>query len=142
MSDELLTLEEREVIRLAGDLWNHIVKAIPEGHAREKDLDELRVHIHGIQRAFMAQAAARSYPHLFRGLGGNPFAEPNHVRLLMSGMAICQVPYETLPQSIMPIGELSDMCPDCRKVLERVGKDVKKIYERLPDRLRRMARRS
>lgn len=144
MTDELLTVDEREVVRLAGDLWNHIVKAIPEGHARDKDLDELRAHIHEIQRAFMSQAAARAYPELFRGLGGNSFnePEPNHIRLLMSGMAICQVPYEMLPMSIMPVGEFSDICSDCMKVLARVGKDVNKIYERLPDRLRRMARRS
>ena len=144
MTDELLTVEEREVVRLAGDLWTHIVKAIPEGHAKEKDLDELRAHIHGIQRAFMAQAAARGYPELFRGLGGPVFfkTEPNHIRLLQSNFAICKVPYEMLPQTIVPTSDLSDICPDCLKVLERMGKDVKTLYERLRPYLRRVAGRS
>lgn len=67
--EEILTDKEKEVIQKAGELWNLICKAIPEGPARENDLDELIFHIHGIQRAFMCCAAARAYPELFRPLG-------------------------------------------------------------------------
>lgn len=62
--------EEKSVINLAGRLWNEICKAVPDGPARKDDLRELMFHIHAIQRAMMANAAARAYPHLYRSLGG------------------------------------------------------------------------
>ena len=67
----LLTDAEHEVIERAGDLWNSICAAIPEGPTREADLGELVVHIHAIQHAFMANAAARAHPDTYRTLGGS-----------------------------------------------------------------------
>lgn len=71
-----LTDAEQQVIRQAGDLWNAICAAVPEGPARANDLGELVGHIHAIQHAFMANAAARAYPHLYRVLGESGSSEP------------------------------------------------------------------
>ena len=66
----LLTPAEHEVIRIAADLWNAMCSAIPDGPTREADLAELIQHIHAIQHAFLANAAARAYPDTYRRLGG------------------------------------------------------------------------
>lgn len=67
---ELLTADEKKVINDAGQLWNAIAKLVPSGPTRDADLKELVVHVHSIQRAVMANAAARAYPDEFRILGG------------------------------------------------------------------------
>lgn len=68
--DAGLTDAEHAVVRLAGDLWNAICVAIPDGPTRANDLGELVVHVHAIQHAVMANAAARAYPETYRLLGG------------------------------------------------------------------------
>lgn len=65
-----LTDEEHDVVRRAGDLWNAMCAAIPEGPTRDADLAELIHHVHAIQHTFMANAAARAYPDTYRLLGG------------------------------------------------------------------------
>ena len=70
VSEGLLTDDEHKVVRLAGDLWNQIVRMIPDGPTRDDDLHELIVHVHAIQHAIMANAAARAYPETYRLLGG------------------------------------------------------------------------
>jgi len=71
----LLTKDEHAAVRLAGDLWNHLCRTIPDGPTRDADLRELVVHIHAIQHAVMANAAARAYPDTYRLLGGTLRAE-------------------------------------------------------------------
>lgn len=68
---DLLTDEEQHVIQLAADLAAAIAAAIPAGPNRVADLNELLVPVHHIQHAFMAQAAARAMPELYRPLGGS-----------------------------------------------------------------------
>lgn len=68
MSD-LLTPDERLALGETADLWNRLSRIVGDGPARIADLAELATHIHGIQRAVMAQAAARECPHLYRLLG-------------------------------------------------------------------------
>lgn len=65
----LLTDEEIEFVRSAGQLWNLLCALVPAGPTREADLGEAVVHIHALQHMVMAQAAARAYPTLFRELG-------------------------------------------------------------------------
>lgn len=68
----LLTEAEHRAIRQAGDLWNTLVEIVNAGGANTADEDcrELVVHVHAIQHAVMAQAAARAYPDTYRPLGG------------------------------------------------------------------------
>lgn len=65
----LLTEAEKQIIADAGQLWNKICAAIPDGATRDADLAELIAPIHLIQRYFMGQAAARTYPGSYRLLG-------------------------------------------------------------------------
>ena len=67
---DLLTEDEQDVISLAGELWSRLCRAIPDGPTRTADLRELCTHIHAIQHAVMANAAARAYPDTYRLLGG------------------------------------------------------------------------
>ena len=68
--DGLLTAAEHAVVRRAGELWNAICAAV-EGPTRDADLRELVPHVHAIQHAFMANAAARAYPETYRRLGSS-----------------------------------------------------------------------
>jgi hypothetical protein len=69
---DVLTEAEHEAMRMTADLWNHLCSAVVRGGGtRSGDLAELAAHIHGIQHAVMAQAAARAYPDLYRPLGGS-----------------------------------------------------------------------
>lgn len=65
----MLTDQEHAAIEAAGQLWNALCRIVGDGPSRAGDLDELRFHIHGIQRAVMKQAAARAYPDRYRLLG-------------------------------------------------------------------------
>jgi hypothetical protein len=67
---DLLTPDEHEAVRLAGELWNALCRIPAGGPTHDADLRELCAHIHAIQHAVMAQAAARAYPTLYRPLGG------------------------------------------------------------------------
>ena len=70
MSD-LLTDDEREALRLSGQLANACRKVIGDGPNANHDWAEMAAHIHNIQHALMSQAAARAYPTEFRLLGGS-----------------------------------------------------------------------
>ena len=72
MSDELMNPEEHHAMVLTANLWNHLSQSVVgDGTGRDGDIRELMFHIHGIQRAIMAQAAARAYPEKYRLLGGD-----------------------------------------------------------------------
>lgn len=66
---DLLTEDERRAIELAGELYGVLCKVVGDGPPREGDLAELCSSIHVVQRAVMAQAAARAYPEQYRLLG-------------------------------------------------------------------------
>jgi hypothetical protein len=66
----LLTPDEHEAVRQAGELYTMIAsRVIAHGPTRHDDLAEIRAAIHVIQRAVLAQAAARAHPREFRKLG-------------------------------------------------------------------------
>jgi hypothetical protein len=70
-----LTDDEHAAVRAAGDLWGLLVAVTGDGPSREGDLAELVGHIHAIQNAVLAQAAARAYPDRYRLMGGPPVTE-------------------------------------------------------------------
>jgi DNA-binding transcriptional regulator YhcF (GntR family) len=66
----LLTADERQAVREAGRLYTYIAERVVAGGAtRNDDLAEFRAAFHVIQRAVLAQAAARAYQGEFRLLG-------------------------------------------------------------------------
>lgn len=69
--EQPLTADEIAVIQHVADLWNALCKIVADGPSREGDLAELAGAIHVIQRAVMAQAAARAYPDWLRLLGSD-----------------------------------------------------------------------
>jgi hypothetical protein len=69
-NEDLLTEDEKKAISLAGELYTLIVrKVIGNGRARLADAAEIAIHIHDIQNAILAQAAARAFPETYRLLG-------------------------------------------------------------------------
>jgi len=66
---QLLTPDEKDCIKLAGELWNLLCKVVQPGPTAEGDTTELIHHIHAIQHTVMAQAAARAFPDRYRLLG-------------------------------------------------------------------------
>jgi hypothetical protein len=72
----VLTDDERELIQDLGRIYRRIAGITGGEPTREDDLREIRFHIHGLQRAIMAQAAARAYPGDVRGLGGAVVVPP------------------------------------------------------------------
>ena len=69
-AEGLLTADEREAVRLAGQLYTLIAgHVVTDGPTRDDNLAEVRAAVHLIQRAVLAQAAARAYPLEFRLLG-------------------------------------------------------------------------
>lgn len=69
-AEHLLTEDERTALRLSGELANACHRIIGDGPTAEHDWAEMASHIHVIQHAVMAQAAARAYPDEYRLLGG------------------------------------------------------------------------
>jgi hypothetical protein len=65
----VLTPDEHRAIQQAGVLWGTLCAVVADGPTRTADLAELIVHVHAIQHAVMAQAAARAHPDLYRLLG-------------------------------------------------------------------------
>lgn len=65
----MLTYQEHQAVTVAGNLYTMLLDVVANGLTREQDLQELRGHIHAIQHAIMAQAAAREYPDMYRLLG-------------------------------------------------------------------------
>jgi hypothetical protein len=65
----LLTNDEQAAIQLTVDLVNALGAIVRNGPTRQADLNELFAHVHAVQNAIMAQAAARAYPEQYRLLG-------------------------------------------------------------------------
>lgn len=65
----LLSKTERQALEVSGALASLLAKVVDHGETRPEDLNELLGHIHCIQHAIMAQAAARAYPQDYRRLG-------------------------------------------------------------------------
>lgn len=70
MTDDMLTIQERSLIVKLGECWDQFTKICGTERSRKDDLQEVFHHIHALQIAVMAQAAARAYPDEFRLLGG------------------------------------------------------------------------
>jgi hypothetical protein len=68
-NDELLTTLEESFINKAGELMNLYKLICGHSATRQADMAEMCGHIHVIQQAVMAQAAARAYPELYRLAG-------------------------------------------------------------------------
>lgn len=66
---ELLTEDEHAAMDLTAQLVNQVVRLMGYSNARNGDINELCMHIHGIQNMILAQAAARAYPDRYRLLG-------------------------------------------------------------------------
>lgn len=73
-----LTLEERAVIDMLGNLYEILKEIVGNSETREADLAEMAHHIHVLQRYMMAQAMCRTYPGACRGLGEtiSPYTAP------------------------------------------------------------------
>ncbi len=81
---EVLTDDEKEALRLTGDLGN-LLRRIIQGPQGMKDWDEAAGHLHVLQRMIGAQAAARAYPGSYRLLGQSlPPREPNGYQSMTS----------------------------------------------------------
>ena len=65
-NQELLTAEEHALVDDAGRLYTRITESFGDGKHKEIDLIEIRLHIHAIQHATMANAPARAYPDRYR----------------------------------------------------------------------------
>lgn len=65
----LLTSAERKFVEDCGSLWNDLCQIVEDGPTRDADLRELIVHVHALQHAVMANAAARAHAGQFRLLG-------------------------------------------------------------------------
>jgi hypothetical protein len=60
---------ELRAMACTAELANLLGKVVGNDRTRAHDLAELVHHVHAIQHAVMAQAAARVYPAMFRRLG-------------------------------------------------------------------------
>lgn len=69
MNETGLTEKEHEAMRVTGELANLLSEIIGKGPTRAQDINEIAGHLHAIQHAIMAQAAARLDPDLYRLLG-------------------------------------------------------------------------
>jgi len=67
----MLTDAEHTAMDLTAQLWNALCAIAGDGPARAGDLAEMATHIHAIQHAIMAQAAARAHPDRYRLMGGD-----------------------------------------------------------------------
>jgi hypothetical protein len=66
----MLTGDERQAVRMAGELYTHIAaKVCGNGPTRADDLAELRASIHHVQHWVEAQSAAREHPGELRLMG-------------------------------------------------------------------------
>lgn len=66
----MLTDAEHALITKLGECFNEFCIITNDGSNRDHDLSEAALHVHALQHAVMANAAAREYPHLYRVLGG------------------------------------------------------------------------
>lgn len=65
----MLSGPEFEAMDLTAQLANKLAEVVGHGPSRDADLAELVHHVHCIQRAVLAQVAARQFPDKFRLLG-------------------------------------------------------------------------
>lgn len=66
-----LTEAEHAAVEALGDAWGLVVAVINDGGNPETfDAHELVPHLHALQNAVLANAAARAYPGTYRPLGG------------------------------------------------------------------------
>lgn len=65
----ILTELEHRAVRMTAELYNILCQITGADRSRYPDMGELVHHVHAIQRAILAQAAARVYPNLYRLLG-------------------------------------------------------------------------
>lgn len=70
LADTVLSSREMELLSDIAEVYEGFLAVMENGPSREGDLREIIAHIHALQQAVMAQAAARCYPHKFRLLGG------------------------------------------------------------------------
>lgn len=67
-----LTPAEHEAVEKLGAAWDAVVAVIRDGgNADTFDAHELVPHLHALQNAVLANAAARAYPGTYRLLGGS-----------------------------------------------------------------------
>lgn len=64
-----LTAEEQGIVDDLGSIFNRLGRIIGHGGTREADLLEMSMHVHALQNAVLAQAAARLYPGQYRLMG-------------------------------------------------------------------------
>ena len=65
----LMADDDQVGVDLPGELADLLRTIIAPGPTREQDRREIVTHIHDIQNAILAQAAARAYPDRYRLLG-------------------------------------------------------------------------
>ena len=72
-----LTEAEHAAVDALGHAWGLVVAVINEGGNPETfDTHELVGHVHALQNAVLANAAARAYPETYRLLGGTRRTSP------------------------------------------------------------------
>lgn len=76
MTADLLTPDEHHAMDLTAQLADTLARIVGDGPSRAHDLNELAGHVHLIQHAILAQAAARAYPDRYRLLGGPALTRP------------------------------------------------------------------
>lgn len=67
-----MTPLEHKAMEQLSELWTTLCQVVDDGPSRDGDLQELIGHVHALQRAVMAQAAARDFPEKYRLLGAQP----------------------------------------------------------------------
>lgn len=84
---------EHEVLALTVQLWSGLCDVVLDGPSRECDLNEISGHLHAIQQAVLANAAARAHPHLYRRLGSNLNLNSKDSELLDDGHHLLCAPH-------------------------------------------------
>lgn len=65
-----LTDAEHAIASKVGDLAGDFMDLVGDGPTAPDDFNEILPHLHALQQAVMAQAAARAHPGRYRTLGG------------------------------------------------------------------------
>lgn len=69
-STTALTANEEAIIAKVADIAEDFIDLCGDGPTATHDWAEILPHLHALQQAVMAQAAARTYPTKYRPLGG------------------------------------------------------------------------